>query len=136
LGGCDVVFALNNVAETLWKKRKDLPKLAAHLEPDDIEQLAQLISHYFHHKEGRGRNCKVEVFRRYNKEYFFAYPEDYAQSGVEWVSNALSILARHPAFEIIFVSPRGKLIRYLRATQYKIRQQLTTTICRCHFKTG
>jgi hypothetical protein len=33
----------DNVAETLWKKRKDLPKLAAHLEPEDTEQLAQSV---------------------------------------------------------------------------------------------
>jgi hypothetical protein len=43
------------------------------------------------------------VFRRRDKEYFFACPDDYAQSGVEWVRNSLSTRARHPAFEIIFV---------------------------------
>ena len=46
---------------------------------------------------------KVEPYRRNDKEYFFAYPEDFAQSGVEWVSNTLKTLAHHPAFEIIFV---------------------------------
>lgn len=37
------------------------------------------------------------------KEYFFAYPEDYGQSGVEWEKNSLATRSRHPAFEIIFV---------------------------------
>ena len=37
------------------------------------------------------------------KEYFFAYPEDFGQSGVEWISDSLKTRARHPAFEIIFV---------------------------------
>ena len=54
-------------------------------------------------KQGRGRNCNVEVFRRYEKEYFFAYPEDYAQSGLEWVRNRLAPRSRHPAFEVVFV---------------------------------
>lgn len=93
----------DNISDSLWKKRNDLPHLPPCVEEEDTERLAQAISHYFHSKEGRGRNCKVEVFRRHEKEYFFAYPEDYAQSGVEWVSNALSTRARHPAFEIIFV---------------------------------
>jgi hypothetical protein len=93
----------DNVAESFWKKRNDLPHCPPHVEPEDTDQLAQAISHYFHSKEGRGRNCKVEVFRRHHKEYFFAYPEDYAQSGVEWVRNSLATQARNPAFEIIFV---------------------------------
>lgn len=93
----------DNISDSLWKKRNDLPRLPPHVEDEDTERLAQAISHYFHSKEGRGRNCKVEVFRRHEKEYFFAYPEDYAQSGVEWVRNSLSTRARHPAFEIIFV---------------------------------
>ena len=52
---------------------------------------------------GKGRNCKVNPLRRYNKEYFFAYPEDFAQSTIEWVNDKLTPCARHPAFEIIFV---------------------------------
>ena len=48
------------------------------------------------------------MFRRHEKEYFFAYPEDFAQSGVEWVRNALATRARHPAFEIIFVYTKAE----------------------------
>jgi len=101
--GATLFLHSDNISDSLWKKRSDLPHLPPHVEKEDTEQLAQAISHYFHTKEGRGRNCKVEVFRRHDKEYFFAYPEDFAQSGVEWVRNALSTRARHPAFEIIFV---------------------------------
>ena len=101
--GATLFLHSDNIAESSWKKRNDLPHLPPHVDPADTELLEQAISHYFHSKEGRGRNCKVEVFRRRDKEYFFAYPEDYAQSGVEWVRNSLSTQARHPAFEIIFV---------------------------------
>ncbi len=93
----------DNISEWFWKKRNDLPHLQPHVEEEDTQRLAKAISDHFHTKEGRGRNCKVEVFRRYDKEYFFAYPEDYAQSGLEWVRNSLAPRARHPAFEIIFV---------------------------------
>ena len=101
--GATLFLHADNISESLWKKRNDLPHLPPHVEDEDAERLAQGISHYFHTKEGRGRNCKVEVFRRYEKEYFHAYPEDFAQSGMEWVRNSLSARARHPAFEIIFV---------------------------------
>jgi hypothetical protein len=101
--GATMFMHSDNISESLWKKRNDLPHLPPHVEDEDTERLAQAISHHFHIKEGRGRNCKVEVFRRYEKEYFFAYPEDFAQSGMEWVRKSLTPRARHPAFEIIFV---------------------------------
>jgi len=46
------------------------------VEPKNIERLEQAISIYFHNKEGRSKNCKIECYRRYNLDYFFAYPED------------------------------------------------------------
>lgn len=101
--GATLFLHSDNISDSLWKKRNDLPNLPAKVEPENTERLADAISHFFHTKEGRGRNCKVEVYRRHEKEYFFAYPEDFAQSGIEWVRNQLSNRARHPAFEIIFV---------------------------------
>ena len=93
----------DNVSVLSWKKRNDLPKVATHIGNEDIEALAKAISAFFYKKEGRGRNCKVEPYNRHNKKYFFAYPEDFGQSGIEWISDTLKTRARHPAFEIIFV---------------------------------
>ena len=101
--GASMFLHADNVSPTYWKKRNDLPCVPPHVDDEDIDALAQAISQFFYTKEGRGKNCKVEPYRRNNKEYFFAYPEDFAQSGVEWVSNTLKTLAHHPAFEIIFV---------------------------------
>jgi len=106
--GATLFLHSDNISESLWKKRNDLPRLPPHVEDEDKERLAQAISHYFHTKEGRGRNCKVDIFRRHEKEYFFAYPEDFAQSGVEWVRNTLATRARHPAFEIVFVYSKAE----------------------------
>jgi hypothetical protein len=100
--GATMFLHADNVSASYWKKRNDLPQLPPHVEDDDISALARAISALFR-KEGRGKNCKVEPYRRHNREYFFAYPEDFAQLGVEWVSNTLKTLAHHPAFEIIFV---------------------------------
>lgn len=100
--GATMFLHADNVSPSYWKKRNDLPRLQPHVEDEDIGALAKAISALFA-KEGRGKNCKVEPYRRHNREYFFAYPEDFAQLGVEWISNTLKTLAHHPAFEIIFV---------------------------------
>ena len=93
----------DNVSFSYWRKRHIPANTVPHVETADIKLLEQAISTYFYQKEARGKNCKVEVYQRYNKEYFFAYPEDFARSGVEWIKNQLSTESRHPAFEIIFV---------------------------------
>lgn len=101
--GATMFLHADNVSQSYWKKRNDLPHVPPNVENSAVDALARSISRFFHHTEGRGRNCQVEVYRRHNKEYFFAYPEDYGLSAVEWESDALRTRARHPAFEIIFV---------------------------------
>ncbi len=101
--GATLFLHADNVSSSYWKKRNDFPQVPPDVEDCAINALANSISTFFHKTEGRGRNCKVEPYRRHNKEYFFAYPEDFGLSAVEWVSNALKNRARHPAFEIIFV---------------------------------
>jgi hypothetical protein len=101
--GAAMFLHADNVSPSYWKKRNDLPSVPPQVEAEDIRALASAISGYFFHKEGRGKNCKVEPYRRNQKEYFFAYPEDFAQSAVEWVGGTLKSQAHHPAFEIIFV---------------------------------
>ena len=61
-----------------WKKRRGLPPVPASVHEDGRRELAARISSYFHQKEGRGRNCVVEAYRRSDRDYFFAYPEDYS----------------------------------------------------------
>ena len=100
--GATMFLHADNVSPSYWKKRNDLPRIPPCVEDEDIEALARAISVLFA-REGRGKNCKVEPYRRHEREYFFAYPEDFAQLGVEWISNTLKTLAHHPAFEIIFV---------------------------------
>lgn len=99
--GATMFLHADNVSPSYWKKRNDLPKLPPHVDDESIQELAIAISGLFR-KEDRGKNCKVEPYRRHNREYFFAYPEDYAQLGIEWISNSLKTKAHHPAFEIIF----------------------------------
>lgn len=92
-------------ADTLsyWRKRKNLPHSSAAVDDASVHQLAARIGTYFHHTEGRGKNCTVEPYRRGELDYFFAYPEDYSQQGPEWVNGEFGLRSHNPAFEVIFV---------------------------------
>ncbi len=92
-------------ADTLshWRKRKNLPKVRAATEPGDIEAFSAAIKGYYQLTEGRARHCRVEPYRRGELEYFFAFPEDYAQNSPEWEGEELALQSRHPPFEIVFV---------------------------------
>jgi hypothetical protein len=92
-------------ADTLsyWRKRKNLPHQPAALDMASRHELAHLIRTYFHHTEGRGKNCVVELFRRGELDYFFAYPEDYSQQSIEWVDGEFGRRPHNPAFEVIYV---------------------------------
>jgi len=105
----------DTIPGSYWRKRKNLPRKTALVEPADLQKLEQGIGQYFHTMQGRGKNCRVEPFRRNALDYFFAYPEDYAQASVEWVGKDFQRRPRNPAFEIIFVYSQedGTLDLYL-----------------------
>ena len=91
------------VPASYWRKRKNLPRRPASVDPVSVGKLEQNLGNYFHTMQGRGQNCKVDCYRRNNLDYFFAYPEDYSQASVEWVGKEFKRRPHHPAFEVIFV---------------------------------
>lgn len=99
--GATLFYHADNLS--YWRKRKNLPHQPAAVHEDGRQELADLIRTYFHHTEGRGNNCVVEAFRRGERDYFFAYPEDYSQESVEWVDGEFDRRPHNPAFEVIFV---------------------------------
>jgi len=92
-------------ADTLsfWRKRKNIPHVAAAVDVDSIESLARAIGKYFHTTEGRGSNCIVEPFRRGQLDYFFAYPQDFSQQFIEWIEGDFERRPHSPAFEVLYV---------------------------------
>ena len=92
-------------ADTLsyWRKRKKLGHQAAAVDAASVDQLVTAMRTYFHHTEGRGKNCVVEPFRRGERDYFFAYPEDFSQQSIEWVDGDFAQRPHTPAFEVVFV---------------------------------
>ena len=96
----------DNVPGKYWRKRKNLPNKAADVSENTICKLAQALGEYFYTKQARGKNCKVECYKRDERDYFFAYPEDYANASIEWEGSEFKRRPHHPAFEIIFVYSR------------------------------
>lgn len=92
-------------ADTLgyWRKRKNLPPRPAAVDDASIRQLAERIRNYFHHTEGRGKNCAVEPYQRGELDYFFCYPEDHSQRSIEWVNGIFDARPHNPAFEVVYV---------------------------------
>lgn len=107
----------DSVPQSYWRERKNVPRKPANFDQNsaEVQKLEKDISAYLFTMQGRGQNCKVECYRRGDLDYFFAYPEDYAQASVEWAGKKFMRRIHHPAFEIIFVYSRaeGKLAIYL-----------------------
>ncbi len=101
--GALVLNHADNVPGSYWRKRKNLPDKPADVSDETVRKLEQALGGYFHTTQGRGKECKVDCFKRDERDYFFAYPEDYARADPEWQRGEFKRLVRHPAFEIIFV---------------------------------
>jgi len=99
--GATMFYHADNLS--YWKKRKGFPHQAARVHEDGRQALAASIRDYFHRTEGRGNNCVVETFRRGERDYFFAYPEDYSQQSTEWVDGEFARRPHNPAFEVVYV---------------------------------
>jgi len=92
-------------ADTLsyWRKRKNLPKVAAAVDQASLDALEAAIRRDCRNAEGRGLHCEVAPYRRGDRDCFFAFPEDYAQQSVEWEGDDFPVRPHHPAFEVVFV---------------------------------
>lgn len=88
---------------TYWRKRGGFPKRPAALDHASRQELQRSIGTWFHESEGRGRDCKVEVLRRDDRDYFFTYPADYGQQSLEWEAGQFRRRAHQPAFEVVFL---------------------------------
>jgi hypothetical protein len=98
----------DNLPTRYWRRRKDLPKVPANKDQTSLRELGEAFSYYFRKTEGRGHACAVDYYRRNGLDYFFAYPEDYARTSLEWNKGALERRSHKPAFEIIVVYSQGE----------------------------
>lgn len=121
------------ISSSQWNECRTVNHTPARVDDVSIQDLETKLIHYFHNKEGRGKNCTVDCYRRGKLDYYFAYPEDYAHTSIEWEGATFGRPARHPAFEIIFVysQDEGKISLYMkgsRGTKKEVRALFADTI--------
>lgn len=126
-GVANAFFHADSIHTRFWRKRINLPKSPANVGLENIELLEKNLVKFFHDKEGRGNNCKVDCYKRGKLDYFFAYPEDYPQNRMVWKQRELKRQAETPAFEIIYIfdPEEGTLEVYLDGSR-KIVPELQT----------
>jgi len=87
-----------------WRKRCDLPDVDPAIDLESRERLARAVSAYYRKTQGRGHACQVEHYSRGDQLYWFAYPEDYAGTSIEYdEADQFERRSQRPAFEVIFV---------------------------------
>lgn len=107
------------ISHSQWNECRTVSRASARTDDASIRNLENVLSHHFFNKEGRGKNCTVEPYRRGKLDYFFAYPEDYVHASIEYDGPKFKRTARHPAFEIIFVysQDEGKISLYMKGSR-------------------
>jgi hypothetical protein len=120
---------------TNWKVRRGLPQKAASQDHGDRRAFEAEIGGWFRKHQARGKNCQVEVYRRDDRDYFFAYPEDFADELSEYVDNKLDRKPHRPAFEVVFVwkEKDGTLEINCRGTK-KVLEAMQAGFARCILK--
>jgi hypothetical protein len=64
--------------------------------------LESALSQYYRRREGRGRACKVEIYKWKGRYYFFAFLEDYARAEESFEGGSMRRSAHRPAFQVVF----------------------------------
>lgn len=103
-----------------WRKRKRLPKMLKQPDEESRARLSKALSEYYRQKEGRGHGCEIEYYKRGDRHYWFARPEDYAVSTLIYdEEHKLSKQTQRPAFEVIFVYSESERSLDIRANGSK-----------------
>jgi hypothetical protein len=116
----DAVFSVASLFHSVaclpkryWTRLKGMPRKTPDFSEQATQALANALSEYYRENQARGHRCTVEHYRQGGRQhYFFAYPDDYAQTYISHGEDGTLVRRRQkPAFEVVFVySPLdGKL---------------------------
>jgi hypothetical protein len=128
-----IINHAHNLPLRYWRKRGKMPQLQPDVSPEAIARFRGAISAYFRQAQGRGHRCTVDSYLRVERyHYFFAYPDDYANTylghddGGQFVRRP-----QRPAFEIVFLYDPvdGTLELYAQGGK-EVQHSLQTVFCR------
>lgn len=87
-----------------WRKRFDIPCDSVGTDAVSKRRLEEGVSAYYVQNEARGQLCKIDHYLRGNQLYWFAYPQDYTTTNLEYDDqNEFVPRPVKPAFEVIFL---------------------------------
>jgi len=90
------------IRDSGWRKIRNLPKRNKPPGEARIAKMEKAIGSYYHRKDGKGKNCKIEVYRWGEEDCYFCYPEDYPRTSIEFKGDRFERRPHNPAFEVIF----------------------------------
>lgn len=128
-----IINHAHNLSRRYWKKRGNMPKRHPDVSPEAIERFREAISAYFRQAQGRGHRCTVDPYLRVQRyHYFFAYPDDYANTylghddGGQFVRRP-----QRPAFEVVFLyDPVDGTLELYAQGRKEMHESLQTIFCR------
>lgn len=98
-----------SVSLTRWRKRDDLNGCKADKSKAAAKKLGERISKHYMLKEGRGQYCHVDHWKRGDRLYWFAHPEDYGTAPLGYdEQHELVPQPQRATFDIIFNSAKPK----------------------------
>jgi len=108
--GTDLFEECSALAQTKFfsftnsKRRKNLPKRDPKHDDDTLDEMSKALRAVYR-EQGRGHRCSVEYCFRPNpdRHCFFAYPEDYSTSELQYEGNDLRRQRRKSVFQIAFM---------------------------------
>jgi len=131
------VAGIINRAHTLplryWRRRGGMPLDQPDVSEDAVSAFGHAIGAYYRQNQGRGHRCTVDAYLRVNRyHYFFAYPDDYADTYLGHDDEGHFIRRpQKPAFEVIFIfDPEDGTLDVFAQGGREIHEALQTIFCR------
>lgn len=123
----------HSLSRRYWRHRGNIPFRQPDVSQTALDEFRDAISAYFRQNEGRGHRCTVDPYLRVNRyHYFFAYPDNYADTYLGHDEQGQFIRRpQRPAFEIVFLFDPvdGTLDVYAQGGK-EVQESLQTIFCR------
>ena len=118
----------DRLPNSYWVRRREgVPAGDPRDDEETCAELAHALASYFRLKEGRGRECQVDVYRRGEHFYYFGFPEDYGRAELEYIEGKLERRAQRPVFHVVFVfDPQQRTLDTFFRGAKKTRLELET----------
>lgn len=123
---------MKELSFTNAKRRKDLPKREPRFDQPTLDGMAEALRAVYR-KQGRGHRCVVEHALRPgpDRHCYFAYPEDYTTSELQYEGEDLRRQCRKSVFQIVFVyRPDEGVLEISAPGQKKDIEVLQEVFCR------